>query len=68
VRLIVLLALSDDGAPAYDHDNAAAFAALGCPVFACTPEQFPPLMAAAIEGRDIGLWAAGQEIVGARAG
>ena len=34
VRLIVLLALSDDRAPAYDHENAPAFAALGCPVFA----------------------------------
>lgn len=68
VRLIVLLALSDDGAPAYDHGNAAALAALGCPVFACSPEQFPPLMAAAIEGRDINLWAAGQGIAGARAG
>ena len=66
VRLIVLLALSDDGAPAYDHGNAAALAALGCPVFACTPEQFPPLIAAAIEGRDIDLWAAGQGIAGAR--
>jgi Mg-chelatase subunit ChlD len=66
VRLIVLLALSDDGAPAYDHGNAAALAGLGCPVFACSPEQFPPLMAAAIEGRDIALWAAGQEIAGAR--
>ncbi|MDP9256436.1 MAG: VWA domain-containing protein [Actinomycetota bacterium] len=65
-RLIVLLALSDDGAPAYDHANASAFAALGCPVFACTPEQFPPLMAAAIEGRDLGLWAAAQGIAGAR--
>jgi Mg-chelatase subunit ChlD len=68
VHLIVLLALSDDGAPAYDHGNAAALAALGCPVFACTPKQFPPLMAAAIEGRDINLWAAGQGIAGARAG
>jgi hypothetical protein len=66
VRLIVLLALSDDGAPAYDHDNAAAFAALGCAVFACTPEQFPPMMAAAIEGRDIQLWAADQGIATAR--
>jgi Mg-chelatase subunit ChlD len=66
VRLIVLLALSDDGAPAYDHGNAAALASLGCPVFACTPEQFPPLMAAAIEGRDINLWAAGQGIAGTR--
>ena len=68
VRLIVLLALSDDGAPAYDHGNAAALARLGCPVFACTPEQFPPLMAAAIEGRDVALWAAGQGIAGTRAG
>ena len=66
VRLIVLLALSDDGAPAYDHGNAAKLASLGCPVFACTREQFPPLMAAAIEGRDIDLWAAGQGIAGAR--
>jgi len=67
VRLIVLLALSDAGAPAYDHGHAAALASLGCPVFACTPEQFPPLMAAAIEGRDIALWAAGQGIAGVRA-
>ena len=41
--------------------------AIGCPVFACTPEQFPPLMAAAIEGRDLGLWLAGQGIVGTAA-
>jgi Mg-chelatase subunit ChlD len=67
VRLIVLLALSDDGAPAYDHDNAATLAALGCPVFACTPELFPSLMAAAIENRDIELWAAGNGIAGTRA-
>jgi hypothetical protein len=67
VRLIVLLALSDDGAPSYDHDNATAFAALGCAVFACAPEQFPPLMAAAIEGRDISQWAAGHGIALTRA-
>jgi Mg-chelatase subunit ChlD len=68
VRLIVLLALSDDGAPSYDHDHAAAFAALGCAVFACTPEQFPPMMAAAIEGRDVQLWAAEHGITTARPG
>jgi Mg-chelatase subunit ChlD len=66
VRLIVLLALSDDGAPSYDHDHAAAFAALGCAVFACTPEQFPPMMAAAIEGRDVQRWAAEHGITTAR--
>ena len=52
-QVIALLALSDDGAPEYDHDNAAALAALGVPAFACTPDSFPDLMAAAIERRDI---------------
>ncbi|MEV6343864.1 VWA domain-containing protein [Actinoplanes sp. NPDC051851] len=53
VRVVVLLALSDEGAPAYDHENAAALAALGVPAFACTPDAFPDLMAAAIQGRDV---------------
>jgi hypothetical protein len=57
VQVIVLLALSDEGAPFYDRDNAAALAALGVPAFACTPDAFPALMAAAIERRDIGQWA-----------
>lgn len=62
VQVIVLLALSDDGAPAYDHDNAAALAALGIPAFACTPDLFPELMAAAIERRDVRAWAAAHDI------
>jgi Mg-chelatase subunit ChlD len=53
VQVVALLALCDDGAPGYDHDNAAALAALGVPAFACTPDQFPDLMAAAIERRDL---------------
>ncbi|WP_213450569.1 VWA domain-containing protein [Rhizomonospora bruguierae] len=53
VRVIVLLALSDDGAPSYDHENAAALAALGVPAFACTPDLFPEVMAAAIERRPL---------------
>ncbi|MEU4516673.1 VWA domain-containing protein [Nonomuraea wenchangensis] len=57
VQVIVLLALSDEGAPFYDHENAAALAAMGVPAFACTPDAFPGLMAAAIERRDIGRWA-----------
>ncbi|GAA3466799.1 VWA domain-containing protein [Nonomuraea roseola] len=57
VQVIVLLALSDDGAPFYDHDNAAALAAMGVPAFACTPDAFPALMAAAIERRDLAGWA-----------
>ena len=53
VQVVVLLALSDEGAPSYDRNNAAALAALGVPAFACTPDRFGPLMAAAIERRDL---------------
>jgi uncharacterized protein with von Willebrand factor type A (vWA) domain len=53
VHVIVLLALSDEGAPDYDRDNAAALAAIGVPAFACTPDLFPELMGAAIERRDL---------------
>jgi Mg-chelatase subunit ChlD len=63
VSVIVLLALSDRGAPAFDHDLAARLAALGAPAFACTPDQFPGLMAAAIERRDVGRWAADEGIL-----
>ena len=56
-QVIALLALSDDGAPGYDHENAAALAALGVSAFACTPDGFGDLMAAAIERRDIAQWA-----------
>ena len=56
-QVIALLALSDEGAPGYDHDNAAALAELGVPAFACTPDSFGDLMAAAIERRDIAEWA-----------
>ena len=49
VQFIALLALSDEGAPAYDRSHAAALAALGAPAFACTPDLFPEIMAAAIQ-------------------
>ncbi|MFC4424793.1 VWA domain-containing protein [Deinococcus navajonensis] len=62
VTLIALLALSDEGAPSYDHGVARAFAALQIPAFACTPDQFPPLMAAAIRGDDLSAWAGEQGI------
>jgi Mg-chelatase subunit ChlD len=58
VQVVVLLALSDSGAPAYDHDNAAALAELGVPAFACTPALFPDVMAAAIRREDITRWKA----------
>jgi hypothetical protein len=39
---------------------------MGAPAFACTPDLFPDLMAAAINRQDIGQWAAAREIVTAR--
>ena len=63
VRMVALLALSDDGAPSFDHGNAAAFAALGIPAFACTPDVFPDLVAAAINRHDLAQWAAARGIV-----
>ncbi|WEH43677.1 VWA domain-containing protein [Streptomyces sp. NBC_01218] len=53
VEFVALLALSDEGAPAYDRDHAAALAALGVPAFACTPDLFPEVMAAALEKRPL---------------
>lgn len=63
VQLIVLLALNDDGAPSYDHAQASFFSNLGVPVFACTPDKFPDMMAAALTKQDLALWAAKEELV-----
>ena len=57
VTVVVLLALSDEGAPAYDHENAAALAGLDIPAFACTPDRFPDLLATALDRGDIRSWA-----------
>jgi Mg-chelatase subunit ChlD len=61
--MVALLALSDSGAPSYDKEHAAALTALGVPAFACTPDLFPDLMAAAIQHEDLGRWAAGHDIL-----
>jgi Mg-chelatase subunit ChlD len=63
VQMISLLALSDEGAPSYDHTVASAFSELGISAFACTPDLFPELMAAAINRQDISQWAAAREVV-----
>ena len=63
VQVICLLALNDDGSPSYDAGNAQKFAQIGIPVFACTPDQFPELMSAAIKNEDLNVWAGKQEIV-----
>ncbi|CAM5510854.1 VWA domain-containing protein OS=Streptomyces microflavus OX=1919 GN=HUT09_21925 PE=4 SV=1 [Streptomyces microflavus] len=49
---MTLLALSDEGILT-THEHAAALGALGAPAFACTPDLFPDIMAAAIEKRPL---------------
>ncbi|MDX2201002.1 MAG: VWA domain-containing protein [Phycisphaerae bacterium] len=66
VQFIALLALSDEGAPAFDQGIAASLSALGVPSFACSPDNFADLMAAAIERRDLNQWAAERGIVASR--
>ena len=67
VQMIVLTALDDNGSPSFNRDCAAKYAAMNVPTFACTPNKFPDLMAAAINKQNIGQWAAANEIVTATA-
>ena len=57
IQVVVLLTLSDDGLPFYNHDVAASLGDMGVPAFGCTPDAFPDLIAAAIQGEDLGRWA-----------
>ena len=66
VTVVCLLALNDQGAPMFDAGNAGALASLGIPTFACTPDAFPEMIAAALAKRDVGTWASERGIVGAR--
>ena len=52
----------------FDDRHAAALAALGIPAFACTPDVFPDLMAAALQKRDLHTWATERGIQTTRAG
>jgi Mg-chelatase subunit ChlD len=62
VNVIVLLALTDTGRPSYDPQLSGRVASLGVAVFACTPDQFPDLMAAALRREDVHAWAAARDI------
>jgi Mg-chelatase subunit ChlD len=53
VQVICLLALDDNGTPSFDKQNADFLASLNIPTFACTPDKFPDLMAAAINKQTI---------------
>lgn len=67
VSRITLLALSDDGRPYYDAGLVGTSAAMGGPVLACTPDEFPELRTTALHRDDVLAWAAGEGIKSARA-
>jgi hypothetical protein len=50
------------GRPYYDPALSAKAASLGIPVFACTPDQVPDLMATALRREDVHSWAADRDI------
>ena len=56
VQVVVLLALTDEGAPEFDRAQAGVLAALGVPAFACTPDAFPELLAVALSRGDVRAW------------
>jgi len=63
VMVICLLALSDEGTPSYHQPLAAKLSALGVVSFACTPDLFPELLAAALKKEDLSLWAARHQVL-----
>ena len=64
VSFITLLALNDHGAPSFDKNLASKLASLDIPSFACTPNQFPDLIATAIKKESIDQWMSRNDIVG----
>lgn len=53
VKVICLLALSDEGRPSYDQAFAKTLTELGAVVFSTTPDAFPDMMAAALRGESL---------------
>ncbi len=53
VRTLVLLALSDQGRPSYDHDAAREIGALGIPCFGCTPRLLVRVVERVMKGQDL---------------
>lgn len=62
VNFITLLALNDEGAPMYDKRIAAHYNSFNIPVFACSPDLFPDMMAAALKREDMHYWCAKEEV------
>ncbi|MEC7983732.1 MAG: VWA domain-containing protein, partial [Myxococcota bacterium] len=53
VQMICLLSLNDEGAPSYSVSNAQKLLSLGIPVFACSPDRFPSLIAHLLNGGEL---------------
>ena len=53
VKVICLLALSDNGIPYYDEQLARKLSKLGIPCFGCTPQRLPELLERALRGEDL---------------
>jgi hypothetical protein len=66
VQVIALLALNDQGTPSYNHPLASTLSSMDVPAFGCTPDQFPDLIAAAIQRQDLTSWATRNGIAPAR--
>ncbi|MDR3303188.1 MAG: VWA domain-containing protein [Treponema sp.] len=50
VTVIVLLALTDKGAPSFDANLARKISGMNIPCFGCTPDKLPELLAGALRG------------------
>ena len=53
VRVIVILAISDSGAPCYDKSFAGKLAGYGIPCFACPPDRLPEMLQYALSGQEM---------------
>ncbi|MCZ8520374.1 MULTISPECIES: VWA domain-containing protein [Paenibacillus] len=53
VKVLCLLALSDDGVPSYDAGVAQKLASFGIPCFGCTPDRLAELVEGALQGKDL---------------
>lgn len=55
VNVVVLLAISDSGAPSFDNQLAQRVSELDIPCFACPPEKLPELLEQALKRRKISI-------------
>jgi hypothetical protein len=62
VHAIGLLAISDQGQPAYNERLAEKLAKMGMPCFGCTPDRLPELLAAVLKGNDLHKFAEGARL------